>query len=195
MTREEWLLKATEKLVPHFQAAGYEMPKVRVSVGWPKGARKLTIGQCFKSVCAKDGIAQIFISPVLEDVTAPQGVLATLVHELLHACDDCESGHGAGFKRGMKPLGLEGKATATRAGEELTVKLKEIAAELGEYPHAQLNISSQIKKQKTRLLKVSCDACGYTARVTTKWLDSVGAPICPCNHEPMNEGKKEEGDE
>ena len=37
----------------------------------------------------------------------------------------------------------------------------------------------------SRLKKVACGACGYTARVTTKWLDQAGAPLCPCNKEPM----------
>lgn len=195
MTREEWLEKAVENLGPWFDRAGYTLPKVRVSVGWPKGARKATIGQCFKSACAKDGTPQIFISPVLEEVTSPYGVLPTLVHELLHACDDCVSGHGAGFKRGMKALGLEGKATSTHAGEELLAMLKEIAQELGQYPHSELNVSEQIKKQKTRLLKVSCDACGYVCRVTAKWIEAQGTPICPCNHEPMGEWNKEGGED
>ena len=37
----------------------------------------------------------------------------------------------------------------------------------------------------SRMRKVSCAACGYIARVTTKWLDSAGAPLCPCNSERM----------
>lgn len=41
-------------------------------------------------------------------------------------------------------------------------------------------------KQTTRLLKAACthqdegeDACGYTVRVTRKWVDQLGAPHCP----------------
>lgn len=194
MNREEWLTQAVAKLDPLFTQAGYTLPQVRVSVGWPKGGRKM-IGQCWKTVCAKDGIAQVYISPVLDDVVGKQGVLATLVHELLHAVLDCEGGHGAVFKRGMKPLGLEGKATATVAGESLRVKLEAIANEIGPYPHAALTPSSQIKKQGTRLLKVACVSCGYTVRVTRKWVDDVGTPLCPHNHEPMMESSKgEEGE-
>lgn len=40
------------------------------------------------------------------------------------------------------------------------------------------------KKQTTRLLKVECGQCGYTARVTRKWLE-VGPPGCP-THGPMD---------
>lgn len=31
----------------------------------------------------------------------------------------------------------------------------------------------------SRLIKVSCVDCGYVARVSAKWLDSVGEPLCP----------------
>ena len=191
MNREEWLIRAVEKMGPYFMERGYPLSTVRVSVGWPHRARKLTIGQCFVKRCASDEVSQIFISPVLAD---PIQALETLVHELLHAAMDCEGGHGAGFVKGMRALGLSGKPTATIAGPELREWLKALNAELGDYPHAALNPTIQTKKQTTRLLKVECGDCGYTARVTAKWLDSVGAPICPCNHEHMNEGKKEEGD-
>ena len=38
---------------------------------------------------------------------------------------------------------------------------------------------------RTRLLKVKCRACGYTARITRKWLAEPGPPLCPCNSQPM----------
>ena len=44
-------------------------------------------------------------------------------------------------------------------------------------------------KQSTRLKKCECQECGYTVRVTQKWLD-IGAPHCP-EHGPM----KSEGDD
>lgn len=41
------------------------------------------------------------------------------------------------------------------------------------------------RRQTCRLLKVECPTCGYIARVTRKWLDARGAPICPTDQEPM----------
>lgn len=38
--------------------------------------------------------------------------------------------------------------------------------------------SNQKKKQTTRLKKAQCGECGYTVRLTTKWLE-VGPPGCP----------------
>lgn len=40
---------------------------------------------------------------------------------------------------------------------------------------------------KGRLHKVECEGCGYVGRVTAKWLDRYGAPLCPCNGDPMRD--------
>ncbi len=39
-------------------------------------------------------------------------------------------------------------------------------------------MKKKAEKQSTRLKKVYCRHCGYTARVTQKWLD-LGVPACP----------------
>lgn len=186
MTREEWLLKAIEAMRPLFADQGAEIPAVRVSVGWPGGGgRNLNkvIGQCWATRAAGDGVAQIFLSPVLDDAIQ---VLATLAHELVHAVDDCKSGHKGYFAKLAKGIGLEGKMTATVAGAELTAKLTEIVKEIGPYPHAKLVTAAvPIKKQSTRMLKVECPSTGYTLRTTRKWLEEYGAPICPCCRKEM----------
>jgi hypothetical protein len=129
----------------------------------------------------------MFISPVLEDVTGPQGVLSVLLHEQIHALVGCEHGHKKPFKDIAVKCGLEGKMTATVASEELQELFKQYAIELGEYPHVKLDPKSKPKKQTTRLLKVVCPECEYTIRVTRKHLDGAGAPFCPCKWDPMSE--------
>jgi len=42
-----------------------------------------------------------------------------------------------------------------------------------------LKSDRQIKKQTTRMIKAECPSCGYTARISQKWVD-VGLPTCPC---------------
>lgn len=44
--------------------------------------------------------------------------------------------------------------------------------------------STRPKKQTTRLKKAECSQCGYTVRVTQRWLE-VGPPGCP-QHGPMD---------
>lgn len=177
MTREEWL-KAAISQIDREVFPGITMPEIQVSVGWPGGgSRRTRIGECWSTSAAGDGVAQVFISPTLED--APK-VLATLTHEMIHAIDDCENGHKAPFKRMALAAGLEGKMTATTAGEVLKAKLKIIADDLGTYPHAALTLSaSGTKTQGTRMLKLEAECCGYTVRTTRKWVD-LGLPSCPC---------------
>ncbi|MEU4568633.1 hypothetical protein [Micromonospora sp. NPDC023956] len=185
-TREAWLVEAIEAMRPLFAEVGEEIPTVRVSVGWPGGRGKKgnVIGQCWNSHAAADKVAQVFISPVLDKAA---DVLATLAHELVHAVDDCQSGHKGRFAKVAKGIGLAGKMTATHAGEELAQKLAAMSDFLGPYPHARLanpSAGQGEKKQSTRMIKCQCE-CGYTARTTRKWLDEVGPPLCPCNREPM----------
>lgn len=193
-TREAWLVAAVEALAPLFaEKAGKRLPKVRVSVGWPggRGRKNSVIGQCWATGAAEDKVAQIFVSPVLNDVPK---VLATLVHELVHAVDDCQSGHKGEFVKVAKAVGLTGKWTATVAGEELAETLDALHSKtLGKYPHAALaNVDGADgpKKQGTRMLKVVCAEASedpYLVRMTRKWLDAYGAPSCPCHGEPMIE--------
>lgn len=188
MIREQWLHNGVEALRPLFAEQGRELPEqVRVSVGWPGGRNKSknTIGQCWNGIAATDGVAQIFISPVLDDA---EQVLHVLAHELIHAAMDLGTGHKGEFVVWAKEIGLVRPWTATTPGEELAERLKGIAEELGEYPHAKLNTSvGGPPKQSTRMLKVECaDGSGYIVRTTKKWLEEYGPPLCPC-HEALME--------
>lgn len=184
MTREQWLLSATVRLRDTlFKQADAIVPEVRVSVGFPGGARvsaHKAIGQYWPGNLTDDKTPQVFVSPVLGD---PIRALDVLVHELVHACTP-GSGHKGPFKRLAIKVGLEGKMTATVAGTELTKRLNALSEELGPYPHSAINLADR-KKQGTRLGKIQCTSCGYTCRVTAKWIEERGTPLCPCSGEPM----------
>lgn len=188
-TREEWLTAALEWLTRHARQNGYDMPgNIRVSCGLPsKGAfaaRRQRIGECWAPLASEDSHAEIFISPVIDE---PAEVLAVLVHEAIHAIVGHKAGHRGAFKRCATALGLVGPMTATSAGPGLQERLEMLASELGRYPHARLNgMTNGRKKVGTRLLKAACPQCGYTVRVTAKWL-AVGNPVCPCGQELVAE--------
>ena len=178
--RETWLTQATREITRLvFKPEGLEVPEVRVSVGFPSrgalSARSRTIGQCWYGTHTGDKVPQIFISPVIDDDAK---VLATLTHELLHATLPSGSGHGPKFAKAMKPIGLEGKPTATEAGKNLLENLEKVSAKVGDFPHARIDPKTLGKKQSTRLLKAECPECGYVVRVTKKWL-LRGFPVCP----------------
>ena len=173
-----------------FLEAGESLPAVRVSAGWPggRGKKNAVIGQCWGSAAAADKVAQVFVSPVLGDGAR---VLDVLAHELVHAVDDCQSGHKGPFAKIARAIGLEGKMTATVAGAELKGKLDAIMVGLGDYPHAVLASvqgADGPKKQTARMIKAECaSGSGYKVRLTRQWIE-VGAPLCPCHREEMEIG-------
>lgn len=192
-TRERWLLEAIESVAPLFRNAGHELPVVKVSVGFPPtgGLKKnrRVLGVCFPKTMTKDDVPQIFINPTIDEVDSEQGVLATLVHELVHACGI--HGHGADFRKLAVAVGLTGQMRSTVASGWLLSELHGIVRKIGEFPGAAIvsrmdGIDAPLKRDKCRMNKCVCDECGYTARVSRKWLE-LGAPVCPCCHKQMQE--------
>jgi hypothetical protein len=180
--REQWLNKATNLVRPYFKAAGRELHhSIRISVGFPLGGFEKIAGQCFARRVSKDNTNEIFLSPLIDDAWRAFDIL---VHELCHAQDDCVSGHGKAFGELARALHLEGKLTATIGGEAFKREFADVMKALGDYPHAALR-PERVKRQGTRQVKCQCKTCGYTARTTAKWLDALGAPLCPCNEQPM----------
>jgi hypothetical protein len=186
--REAWLISAVNVLArDFFTPLGASVPEVRVSTGFPRGSRgkNKAIGQCWAGICADDKRPQIFIHPELVDSSR---VLDVLIHELVHATVGHLCGHKGNFKTLAVALGLAGQMTATHASDELKERLNEVIAEIGEYPHAKLNATESARKQSTRLIKCECTECGYIARTSAKWLDELGAPLCPCGAGAMLAG-------
>lgn len=188
-TREEWLLEAATHLSDMIAEKTDLKPSSRiyVSAGWPRRDRGgKVIGQCFPKKVSQ-GAHHLFISPTLSDRTQ---VLATLLHELVHAADDCASergghakAHMGDFTKAIRALGLEGKPTATVAGKALAKEFGALVKEhLGPYPHSVLTPGDYgpMKPQTTRQLKVVCPDCGCIVRMTRKWLDEIGPPYCGC---------------
>ena len=152
--REDWLLAAVEKLKPYFKLNKYEIPPVKVGVGFASKSPLKTLGQCWSDECTSDHTTHIFISPVHKTSVE---VLSTLVHELLHSVLPIEAKHGPDFKAGMKLLGLEGKARSASAGPALLEKLEVMAEELGDFPNSPLKPTEKIaKNRKKSSFKLHC---------------------------------------
>jgi hypothetical protein len=204
LNRETWLkMVTTEHLSKLFKQAGnYIIPEdVKVSCGFPpsgnRGTKQKTLGVCFNRASSVNGINEIFISPVLDDTSR---VLDVLIHELIHAVDDCVHGHKGLFKQIALAVGLEGKMTATVAGEELQKKLKAIIDVVGEYPHSELKLSG--KKQTTRNIKLACNCCEFSFRTSRKNIELMEQKaweftdcniVCPaCEHGSLDIEIKED---
>ena len=182
--REAWLTECAslmmDELILPTTAPGTPPPPVRLSVGFASSRAASALACCYKREVSSDSVNEIFVSPVSADSVQ---ILAAVAHELIHAVDDCASGHRGYFARAARAIGLEGKLTATTPGEQLTAKLQEYVQLFGEIPHAALNLARR-PKQSTRMLKVKCSdaSCGFTFRTSAKWVSQLDAdsacPLC-----------------
>ncbi|API59614.1 hypothetical protein BSL82_10045 [Tardibacter chloracetimidivorans] len=182
VNREAWLNAFAREARPAFDEAGYPLPEnVRIAIGFPSsGKRSKVIGECWTDAASADGHFEIFLRPSLE---SDARIADVLTHELVHAAVGIEARHGGPFARCARALGLEGKLTATTAGEAWREWALPILEKLGPLPHAPLtsaNLSSAKPKQGTRMLKLTCNKCGFTCRTTQKHIDAAGdGLICP----------------
>lgn len=191
-TREQWLEAAVNLIIKQiFTPASVEVPEVRVSVGWPggRGPKKNVIGQCFAAHTTADKVAQIFVTPAIDDAYT---TVETLAHEIIHAVavdeDGVSAGHRGEFIRIAKEIGFTAPWKSTPASEELREKLQAIADKLGVYPHAAINVGDRPTVQKTYYLKVQCpEDDEYFVRMTQTKIDDFGYPKCPCHNKEMEE--------
>lgn len=188
-TREQWLNEFARRARPHFKRVGAELPtRIRMSVGFTShGARGKRIGECWTDDSSADGTFEIFITPSQADSSR---IADVLTHELVHAAVGIDAGHGPRFRAVATALGLEGKMTATTAGDAWHEWADPIIDKMGPIPHAELNGKvGTIKKQTTRLLKCECSACGFVFRASASWaLDTTDQLRCP---DPHCEGEME----
>ena len=176
ITRELWLQNAVDLVSPIFKNKGYTIPKVQVSCGFPStGNKSKHVGQCWGRSSTNDGTNQLFISPVLDE---PVQVLDTLVHELVHAVDDCAHHHGPEFKKIATDVGLQGLMREASAGPWLQEQLTGIARQLGKYPHSKINLAHSSSKKTGPRPRAKCKKCGYEVTPLKKWL-YMGPPLCP----------------
>lgn len=188
MNRETWLEKAAARLLDEF-----DLPDTDYTVhwGWPsKGGlstKRRTIGECWKPAAVSDGVPPIFISPVLQ--TTPE-ILATLLHELIHAWDKGESKHKGAFATKAKSFGFEPPLTSSvNMSAALADKLRTLSAELGDFPFPHITpLTVARTPQKTYQLKLEAANCGCVARATQKYID-MGVFKCPHDNEMIPEVK------
>lgn len=183
-TREEWLaagVKALDKR--YFDDKGYALPeKLQCSCGWCKGGGN-RIGECWDPEVTADGTTHMFICPTLGE---PVVVLATLLHELIHAAIGVKEKHGKLFKKLARELGLSGKATATYADPStpLHADLVIIAEALGPYPHSPMTKKPPKAKKTNGWVRLkSIEQDGYRVLTSPKMIEEHGVPLDPWGNE------------
>jgi hypothetical protein len=181
--RESWLQSAVKEVSLLFRSVGYSVPKVQISVGFTgSGKHTNSIGECWPTVLALDNVNHIFITPTLDE---PVQILEVIVHELVHAIDDCNHKHGQEFKLIATKIGLEGPMRATTAGATLSIELHRVAKLLGKFPHKKLKLREKRLFMRKRP-SAECPKCEYRVPMLKLYLQ-FGAPLCPIHKVQMKQ--------
>lgn len=192
-SREHWLKIAASIITDEVitPVINIPAPAIRYSLTAPKtGHKKGTIlGECWNRAASADDHNEIFITSNLDDSLR---ILDVLLHEMIHAYDNNQHGHGPEFQRLCKMVGLQGgnngrskeSFTSTIASPELADDLQDIIDTIGPIPHAAMNTDLSGKpKQKNRQLLVECNSCGFKFRASQKTIDSITRTNClSCDH-------------
>jgi hypothetical protein len=181
-TGQGWL-KAGVRLLDEyvFSKAGYATPQVFPTIGFP--SRNATsrvrryLGQCWVSSISDAGVNYICISPLIKTDVERLDILA---HEMVHAVDDCKSGHRGNFIKICKAVGLtKGTPSSASAGAALMHIIEQICLELGPCPLVPLNYTPRVRKATARTHKLECPQCQFTCRTSEKDAQE-GLPTCAC---------------
>ena len=181
MKKENWFDKAMKEIRIYFSSHGFEVPDVEISLGFTsKGLNSSTIGQCWGRKASTSDVNHIFISPARTDSIK---ILSTLMHECIHAIDNCENGHGPAFKYIALKIGFKMPMRSTPPSDELLAVIKKIITKIGEYPAPTLTVfhSPRISRPPAR---ARCKECGYTISMLKKFIPS-GPPLCPLHKTEM----------
>lgn len=166
-TREAWLGAALHRITAGWPTQAELPENVRVSVGYPRVTRGRAADPVtfYSARQSSGGMIEVFVSPALGDALA-------VCRELALAAARIATG---------RPAGDPERAV-------LMARAERVAATLPPYPHDALNavgaVSAGPGETGSRYLKTCCPSCGYSMRVTRKWL-AVAMPQCPAGHGTM----------
>ena len=203
--RELWLADFSKECVKLFadvreigkfpNGIRLNLKDVRITCGFPPHYRKSSkrvvkgnysaMGVCFAKTKDRP-FKQIFILPDWcnnKDIVNLGGVV---IHELIHAIDNCKNGHGKAFRDMAVAVGLEGQMRSTEPGAHLSAWIRKIAKKLGKYPEQGWVHSTH--KPGSRSNKIECWrgseelGCESIARMSQSRIDQ-GLPVCQCTTE------------
>lgn len=185
--REAWLVKATRRIIQRWAKLGVTVPTdVQLSCGFPGGgSARRRIGECWPRSRSAKNINQVFVSPLLDE---PMKALDVLGHELLHAADNCESGHGGNFGRLSAMVGYSGGKNSAAVSQDALRFLARLIKSLGPYPHGALVLAPKKQKANAGLHKFAC--CEDVLYSTEANVEKHGAPHCRMCGEEMTPAKR-----
>lgn len=176
-TREAWLTKVGTAMQGWFVDLGFPLPAFEIRTGFPSVGRRSP--NITESWTQDDGASYvIFVRPDRSDSIE---VAAAVAFQLCRIAVGERDSHGYLFRHLAISIGLKGTKSESPPGTLFKELAKPLLENAGPLPSPDITPTDQEKKtrQTTRLVKVACEECGYVVRVSRKWLDDVGPPLCP----------------
>lgn len=175
-TRDEWLHAVASAMRPWFADLDFPVPEFEIRSGFPStGSRG---GNTAESWAQEDDAS--FVVFVRPDRSDPVEVAGAIAHQMCKIACGAKDTHGHLFRHLAISIGLKGRKTEAKPGTLFVKLLTPILKQVGELPSPEMEpAAQQPAKQTTRQIKVTCLKCGYVARVSRKWLEKVGPPLCP----------------
>ncbi len=191
VNREAWLQAAVEKLALYFTEAGHPLPtRIRCSVGFTgagKSAKKSA--EVWRAEKSGDRTTEIFHAPTVDD---PFDVLTALTGCLVTCLTPTKPDGNVTYKSIAADVGLRGTRREPACGPALRDRLLALREELGPFPHARLDVTSEkVGKQGTRMLAAACPVCKARIRLAASTVEKSGLPICSADmvHFELDKGK------
>jgi hypothetical protein len=155
-TREEWCVQVCLALLPELAKLGITMVgsrrQIRIAVA-PLSASKW--GICYSSAKSIDrGTNLLTIS---SDLVAPIDLVHVIAHELLHALDDCRSGHKGRWKRWADTLGIP--IRGVDRSPDADALFRSVLSKVG-IPARHVPTNPQKRQQRKSQVRFICTSCG-----------------------------------
>lgn len=188
LTREQWLIEiatmiCNDIIQPQidkiYGKGAKQIPPFKFSMSFIRA--KKVLAECYVRAVSSESFNEIFVTTRIDDSLQ---ILAAVCHELLHAYDDCESGHQGFFAATARAIGLIGPLRSTVASALLASQLKEFINIYGDIPHARMDIDPKQKGRNNN--KLTCSNCDFKANLSSKQCDAIdygfyvgSTPPCP----------------
>jgi len=174
ITRESWLNGAAQLIFLDILNPVTDIqPDVRVSMG---DAKQKQPARSHPRSASTASVNEIYISAYTSDTLL---VLTALTRELIHACDDHQSGLKGFYAHTARQIGLLAPYKELNPTGKLSAQLQDIHALLGDIPHSAL-IPANLKQQKGRNnSKLTCTSsqCDFKSNLSNKWAQVIQARI------------------
>lgn len=153
-SREEWGEAVIEAAIPYLTSLGIEPPgdrNIRIAIAPLRGN---LLGLCYSSGKSLDGNTNLIT--LSSDQGEPLELVHTCIHELLHAWDDCNSGHRGRWKRWADTVGIAAQGhDRTPLAEDIVQSVLEMVG----LPTRHVQTQSRKSKRKPAQIKAVCPEC------------------------------------